>query len=204
MARHLIIILSALLTMLAAAPPASAQVPPGSYFQSCQDVRFDGVMLSAVCLSGAGQLVPTRLAVGDCRGEIANLNGQLACPGGEGRPYGGPPPQYGGGPPPPTPPYGYPPPRRDYGGPPRYGEGDYDGAVVGLPGGSWRASCGNPVMRGPILFADCQRGDGAIQQARADVRACRRLPTSMANSPANSRPGEGLLRAMLLRPRGAG
>jgi len=180
LARRLIIILGALLTMLAVASPASAQVPRGSYVQSCQDVRFDGVMLSAICLSVAGRYVPTRLAVGNCRGDISNTNGQLTCPGGGVPGYGGPPPRYGGAPPPP---YGYPPPLPGdrapppppYGGSREYGGGREDGDGFDLPGGSWRRSCGNPVMRGPILIAECQRGDGRIQQARGDVRMCRRF-----------------------------
>lgn len=163
--------------MIAAACPASAQVPPGSYLRSCTNIQFDGMTLSALCAGPGGRSFPTRLAAANCQGDIANINGQLTCAvGGGGRPYGGPPPQYGGGPPPQ---YGYPPPRPDYGGPPpygrRYGRDDDDGGGFALPGGSWRRSCGNPVMRGPILFAECQRGDGRTQQARADIRLCRRF-----------------------------
>jgi hypothetical protein len=79
---------------------ASAQMPPGSYAQSCRDIRFDGQTLSAVCATGQGMAQRSALRVDSCSGPIANLNGQLACPGG-GR--GGPPPQgpaYGGGGPP--------------------------------------------------------------------------------------------------------
>jgi CVNH domain len=183
--RRLIIVAGALLTMLAVVPPASAQMPRGSYVQTCRDVRFDGATLSAVCLTAGGQSVATRLAVGACRGDISNLNGQLSCPGGGGQPYGGRPPQYGGPPPqydggPPRSPYGYPPPRPGYGetAPPYGGGRDYGGGREyggRLPGGSWRASCGNAVMQGPILFADCQRIDGRVVQARGDLRACARF-----------------------------
>jgi hypothetical protein len=138
--------------------------------RSCTNIQFDGYTLSAFCVGAGGESYPSRLAVGSCRGDIANINGQLLCASG-GRPYGGPPPQYGG----PPPQYGYPPPRQDYGGPPPYGGGDEYAGGFGLPGGSWRRSCGNPSMRGPILFAECQRGDGAIQPARADTRVCRRF-----------------------------
>jgi hypothetical protein len=183
------IIFGALLAVIAAMPPASAQAPPGGYLQTCREVRFDGFNLSAMCLGAGGQFYPSRLAAaGNCRGNIANLNGQLVCTAGGGAPrpqYGGaPPPQYGG----PPPQYGYPPPRQDYGrsdyggsgyGGPGYGR-PYDrdrddGGGFPLPGGSWRLTCGNPVMRGPILFAECERGDGAIQRAQADTRACRRF-----------------------------
>ena len=178
MARFLTIVFAALLTVTAV-PPASAQVPPGSYLRSCTNIQFDGATLSAFCVGAGGRSYPSRLAVGGCRGDIANINGQLLCAVGGGAPRpaygGGPPPQYGG----PPPQYDYPPPRQDYGGPPpygqRYGRDDDDGGGYGLPGGSWRRSCGNPMMRGPILFAECQRQDGRIQQARADIRACRRF-----------------------------
>jgi hypothetical protein len=160
------IILGAILIMIAAAYPASAQVPPGSYLRSCTNIQFDGLTLSALCLGPEGQSFPTRLAAANCRGDIANINGQLMCAVGGGRPYGGPPP-----------PYGYPAPRPDgptpYGQ--RYGGDDDDDGGFALPGGSWRRSCGNPVMRGPILFAECQREDGRVQPARADIRACRRF-----------------------------
>jgi len=173
--------------VLAAAQPASAQMPRGSYAQTCQDVRFDGVMLSAICLTARGQYVQARLAVSSCRGDISNINGQLTCPGGGGPGYGGgPPPQYGGGPPPP-PPYGYrpgygnggPPPPPPYGGGREYGGGrDYGGGGGRLPGGSWRASCVNAGMQGPILFADCARVDGRYVPAQGDVRACGRFGNS--------------------------
>ena len=187
MGRRLIIAIGALLVVLSAGAPASAQrIPPGSYVQTCQNIRFDGAVLSAACLSGGGRYIPTQLAVGSCRGAISNTNGQLTCPGGGGGPgpgYGGPPPQYGGGPPPP-PPYGYPPPPRPgygygeppppppYGGGREYGGGRDYGGGGRLPGGSWRASCQNAGMQGPILFADCERGDGRLVPARGDVRAC--------------------------------
>jgi hypothetical protein len=187
LARRLIIVVGALLAVLAAGAPASAQqIPPGSYAQTCQNIRFDGAVLSAACMSGAGRYVPTQLAVGSCRGAISNTNGQLTCPGGggggPGPGYGGRPPQYGGGPPPP-PPYGYPPPPRPgygYGEPPPPpppygGSPSYGGGRDGLPRGSWRASCVNAGMQGPILFAECARGDGRYVPARGDLRACRRF-----------------------------
>ncbi len=172
MPKILITGLGALLAVIGAATTASAQVPPGGYLQTCRDVQFDGFNLSALCLGAGDQFYPSRLAgAGSCRGDIANLNGQLVCVGRGGAPR----PQYGGGP---APQYGYPPPRRDYDerpyGRPYDRDGDYGGGF-GLPGGSWKLTCGNPVMRGPVLFAQCERGDGAIVPAQADTRACRRF-----------------------------
>ncbi len=170
MARVLTIVFSAL-AVIVTASTASAQVPPGGYLQTCRNVRFDGYNLSAMCQGPGGQFYPSQLAAaGSCRGNIANLNGQLVCAGG--RPQYGGGPQYGG-----PPQYGYPA-RPEYGGYgrpyDRDGDGDYGGGFP-LPGGSWRLTCGNPVMRGPILFAECQRGDGAVQPSRADTRMCRRF-----------------------------
>ena len=168
MPKVLMPLFGALVAVIVVATTASAQVPPGGYLQTCRDVRFDGFNLSALCQGAGGQLFPTRLAgAGNCRGDIANLNGQLVCVGRG----GGQRPQYGG-----PPPYGYP--RRDYDerpyGRPYDRDGDYGGGFA-LPGGSWRLTCANPLMRGPVLFAQCERGDGAMLPAQADARACRRF-----------------------------
>jgi CVNH domain len=97
--------------------PAHAQAPPGSYQQTCREIRMEGPILSAVCMRehGRGDQL-TALNVARCVGDIRNLNGQLQCTGG--RPV--PPPargpnEYPGAAYPPPPGYGY-------GAPPRYGE----------------------------------------------------------------------------------
>jgi hypothetical protein len=95
--------------------------PPGSYQQSCRDVRMQGSTLSAVCrrANGRGDQV-TALNVAHCVGDIGNNNGQLICNGGQpiavpqprqgaASPY--PPPGYAPGPGYPAPGYGPPPPR---------------------------------------------------------------------------------------------
>ena len=113
----------AALTGLSLAAYAQAP-PPGSYQQSCRDVRMQGSTLTAVCrrANGRGDQ-PTALNVAHCVGDIGNNNGQLICNGGQ--PIAVPQPRQGAAPPYPPPGYapgpgysapGYGPP------PPRYGD----------------------------------------------------------------------------------
>lgn len=192
---------------------ASAQMPPGSYAQTCRDIRFDGYTLSAVCATTQGTARRSALRVDSCAGPIANLNGQLACPGGGrgGRPSQGP--HYGGG----GPSYqggydrgrgrggydddddddrsyrrgpaygGYPSERSPGGPPPGYGrpQGPPPGygppqaappkvaPGIGLPAGSWQATCMNPQMQGTTLVAACRNTQGGVTQSAVDVRNCR-------------------------------
>jgi hypothetical protein len=97
--------------------------PPGSYQQSCRDIRMQGWTLAAVCrrADGRGEQV-SALNVARCVGDIGNNNGQLICNGGQ--PAAVPPPRQGAAPPYSGPGYatgpGYSPP--GYGPPPpRYG-----------------------------------------------------------------------------------
>lgn len=96
---------------------AAAQAPPpGSYRESCREIRMEGPSLTALCRTMRGGQELTALNVAHCVGDIGNNNGHLVCNGGQpARPV--PPPseaQYAPGP-------GYPAP--GYGPPPRYGEG---------------------------------------------------------------------------------
>lgn len=67
--------------------------PPGSYWQTCRNVRTDrvsgGVLLSAECRDVRGGWRPSSLRYTDCRGEIENRDGQLACYMGGGNGPGG-------------------------------------------------------------------------------------------------------------------
>ena len=97
--------------------------PPGSYQQTCRDVRMQGSTLTAVCrrAKGRGDQL-TALNVAHCVGDIGNASGQLTCNGGQPA-APAPPPRQGASPlyPAPgyAPPSGYPAPGY---GPPRYGE----------------------------------------------------------------------------------
>jgi hypothetical protein len=197
---------------------ALAQMPPGSYAQTCRDIRFDGYTLSAVCATAQGMAQRSALRVDSCSGPIANLNGQLACPGGgrggrqQGPAYGGGGPSYQGGgyqggyergrgrggydddddddrsyrrgpayggypserPQGPPPGYG-----RPQGPPPGYGPPQASPPKVapgiGLPGGSWQATCVNPQMQGTTLVAACRNTQGGFTQSAVDVRSCRSI-----------------------------
>lgn len=96
---------------------AYAQAPPGSYRESCRDIRMQGPTLTALCRGahGRGERL-TALNVSRCSGDIGNNDGNLVCNGGQpARPISPPlQAQYAPGP-------GYPPP--GYAPPPRYGEG---------------------------------------------------------------------------------
>jgi CVNH domain len=97
--------------------------PPGSYTQTCRDIRMQGTTLTAVCRRAGGRgEQPTALNVARCVGDIGNNNGHLECNGGQPA-APPPPPRQGGAPVYPGP--GYPPPPDPgYPGSPRYGSGE--------------------------------------------------------------------------------
>jgi hypothetical protein len=60
--------------------PAAAQVPGGSYLQSCNNAQVRGDRLTATCRTRDGGWNQTSLNnIGQCVGGIANNNGRLAC-----------------------------------------------------------------------------------------------------------------------------
>lgn len=73
---------------LAAAMSGAAQdIPPGSYQQTCRDVRIRGNTLNARCQTSAGGWTRTSLYGADqCVGDVTNIEGQLTC-----NRYSGPP-----------------------------------------------------------------------------------------------------------------
>lgn len=112
--------------MAALSVSAYAQAPPpGSYQQSCRDIRVHGATLTAVCrrANGRGEQ-QTALGIAHCAGDIGNNNGQLQCNGGQSATSAPPPREGGRAPAYPGPGYapspGYPAP--GYGPPPRYSE----------------------------------------------------------------------------------
>lgn len=63
-----------------AAMPAAAQVPGGSYTQSCRDVQVRGDRLTATCRTQEGGWNQTAIGdIGQCVGGIANSDGRLVC-----------------------------------------------------------------------------------------------------------------------------
>jgi len=66
------------------ASPSSAaplrQIPSGSYQQSCSNISVSGTTLSATCTTTTGTQRSTQLQnFNQCTGDIANLDGALAC-----------------------------------------------------------------------------------------------------------------------------
>jgi CVNH domain-containing protein len=150
---------------------ASAQnIPPGSYQQSCTNIRVRGDVLTARCNAPQGGTVRSSIALDNCRrGDIANTNGQLTCnTNGYGRGRNN-----GNG-------YGYG--NNGYGnngngnngyGNNGYGNNGYGNNGYGrLPGGSYQQSCSNATMNGGTLTANCPAGNGARVTSSINPRSC--------------------------------
>lgn len=73
-------IVGAATLLSSAATPAEAQVPGGSYLQSCRSVRTQGDAITATCRRSDGSWARTTMHDADrCRGGVANIDGRLAC-----------------------------------------------------------------------------------------------------------------------------
>ena len=71
------------------ATSAQAQMPGGSYLQTCNNVRAHGDRIVATCRRSDGSWQRTAIDnVDSCNGGIANMNGQLVCGRHQGRTYG--------------------------------------------------------------------------------------------------------------------
>ena len=61
-------------------PRAASSLPPGSYSESCKDIRMRGTTLHAVCKSLDGREMPVSLKDANrCSQGVANINGILSC-----------------------------------------------------------------------------------------------------------------------------
>lgn len=176
------------------------QIPPGSYRQTCQNIRIEGSILRATCTNIAGQRVAASIDLSVCRNrELNNNNGALFCAA----PYT-PAPQ----PQPQRPPVG------------SYQDSCRDemmrgsiltarcttrtGSVVNasidvstcgnreiyndngmlrcagvvppqspMPGGTWQNSCRDPSLRGDLLTARCTRPGAQPVTSTLDLSTCR-------------------------------
>ena len=90
-----IVRLFAAAVLVGLATSAAAQ-PPGSYRDSCRDIRMQGSVLTALCrrAGGRGEQL-TALNVANCVGDIGNNNGNLVCNGGQPARAVSPPPSAG-------------------------------------------------------------------------------------------------------------
>lgn len=141
------------LAVLIPLPAPAADIPAGSYLKSCRQVQVRwGRDLAAFCATRAGEWVVSRLDdFMTCGGDIANLDGQLACneevsPGA----------LYGAvTPPPPSPLEARPAP-----------------VPQRPPAGSYTASCRSPRLDGGWLQATCRDAWGNWREAGLSLTGC--------------------------------
>jgi hypothetical protein len=88
MIRPAAVLLVVLLVGFGRATAFAQNMPPGSYRQSCTNVRVNGNLLTASCSAANGGRITSSIPMG-CSGDIGNVNGSLRCNGG-GRPGGFP------------------------------------------------------------------------------------------------------------------
>ncbi|MDR6952828.1 hypothetical protein J2X65_002187 [Ancylobacter sp. 3268] len=76
-----IVLLAATLLGPAIAPASAQSVPPGSYQQSCQDIRNVAGWLRASCRDRSGRWVEANMAISWCApgNDISNEDGRLVC-----------------------------------------------------------------------------------------------------------------------------
>ena len=115
----------------------AAQIPGGSYQQTCRDIGTRGSTLYATCDNGNGRWVSTELRdFPRCSGQIQNISGNLRCTGNGGYDRG------------------------------RDGDRDRDrdrGGYQGPPG-SYAQTCQNISVNGDTLQASCQKRNGGWRQ----------------------------------------
>mgnify|MGYP001291939545 CR=1 FL=1 len=176
--------------------PAEAQVP-GSYLNSCRNITYKHLgtpkaRIVADCQRRDGSWKPTKLDIADCRGDIANDNGNLVCIRGGGGGFG-------------------PLPRGSWKMSCRDGR-MVDGMLIAncqkrngkwtlssiridkcrgdiandngrlvcdrgrewqLPPGSWKMSCRDATVVGNRLYADCRRMNGKWRETEIRLDRCR-------------------------------
>jgi hypothetical protein len=123
-------------TLLAATAAYAAEVPGGSWKQSCSNASFNGKRLSATCARVDGSFQKSNLGYSRACAKgssVSNMDGNLVCD------------QY---------------------------------RAYAMPNGSWTDSCREPVMKGPLLVANCKRMDGSWMQSSIDVFQCDGAPVS--------------------------
>ena len=80
MFRHLAAMSLTILLASEATPAFAQRIPPGTYQQSCKNIRVRGQQLIANCSAPNGQRIRSSIPLG-CRGDIGNVNGYLRCNG---------------------------------------------------------------------------------------------------------------------------
>src|SRR5262245_34342855 len=80
----ILVLIGIVIGAIAAAAPAEAAAPPGSYQQTCREINVIGpkrpdALLTAECRNKKGQWRSATLYYKNCRGDIYNSNGTLGC-----------------------------------------------------------------------------------------------------------------------------
>ena len=177
----------------ATAVPMSYDEPSGSYQDTCVSIHMQDQYLYAKCQDINGNWHATQLDMDQCPGgQVANNNGTLACgPGGYGIGNGLARGSWratcrnasedgstlyaecndGSG--------GWNSTSLNMGDCPSRLVDNSRGNLVcsggssyGLPRGSWRASCRNGSVEGPVVRAECNTGNGYWQQTSFDMNRC--------------------------------
>lgn len=135
-----------------ATPSFAEEVPPGSYLETCREVRVVAGWLRASCQDRSGRWVEATTAPGWCSpgNDIANEDGRLVC---KSSGWGGAPSGWGGAPARPAPP------------PPSYGSDR-------PPPGSYMATCRDVRVSAGWLKATCQDSKGRWVDATTAVSWC--------------------------------
>src|SRR5215469_8785053 len=82
----IVLAIFALVTVLSG---SSQDIPPGTYRDSCRNIKMRGDQLRARCQTSQGNWVKTSLnSVDRCVGDITNVEGQLTCSQNSGPPEG--------------------------------------------------------------------------------------------------------------------
>jgi hypothetical protein len=113
------------------APQWRGGVPPGSYQETCREIRMNGNQLQARCQKRDGEWRSTSLDARGCQREIINDNGYLRCAEFNAPGYGHP--SFPGG---------------------------HPGWGGGIPPGDYRRTCQNVRISGQRLEATCQTTNG--------------------------------------------
>jgi len=150
-----IVAIAALYFAASSAQPASAQystqyssanLPDGSWQDSCRNSRMRGATLTAQCRADDDSWVRSSLDTSQCQnGQVSNHNGSLTCERGS---------QY-------------------YRGNNSNRNNNNNARQNQTPSGSWSDSCSNGQMRGSVLMASCRNDRGDYRQTSIDVQQCR-------------------------------
>jgi hypothetical protein len=153
MKRYLILSGALALFIAMCAPGASAQVPGGSYQQTCRNIGMNGNTLYASCKDRDGHWHDTQLSdIQSCSDQVINDDGNLRCDrNGNGNYYGNG--QYGD---------------RDRDRDRDRDHGRYNNGQYGYGYGTYTDTCRDIRQNGNRIDATCQKKDGGWRNTSLD------------------------------------